>query len=246
MPKSLKTSTSRDGLRATDSAPRPGDFPLGSPKSRAAARAKLRGMQEMTPYDSDCFLICSMMDCVNYQHSPNCSDIHDSEVYKRGWELHNKMYPIIPFHLNPFYKNESRYIRCSDAYGVFHALRQRLPFAGDMLHREEVTSVWGVEIVAEDVAHFQAAWKRRFPQFRCPMKFEQGKKWLRLAESKRGEDSWEEYDSPCTAPEIWASIEAEALGAKAPEIDNKNGLRAVVFREDGAESFYTEPLETAG
>lgn len=33
-------------LPATDSRPKPGDFPLGSPESRAAARMKLAAIQE--------------------------------------------------------------------------------------------------------------------------------------------------------------------------------------------------------
>ena len=33
-------------LPATDSGPKPGDFPLGSPQSRAAARMKLEAQEE--------------------------------------------------------------------------------------------------------------------------------------------------------------------------------------------------------
>jgi len=45
----MKSHETHDGLGATDSAPQPGDFPLGSVESRAAARGKLMRMQEMTP-----------------------------------------------------------------------------------------------------------------------------------------------------------------------------------------------------
>jgi len=134
MPKPLKRSTTRDRLHATDSAPQPGDFPLGSPESRAAARARVGRMQELTPYDSDCFRICGMMACVTYQHSPNESDVKDTGVYQRGWELWSEMDPIIPMYKDPFYKHESRYLRCSEAYGFFHALRNRLPFRAVCCH----------------------------------------------------------------------------------------------------------------
>ncbi|HTZ33864.1 MAG TPA: hypothetical protein VMH31_15505, partial [Methylomirabilota bacterium] len=115
MAKPLKRRATRDRLPATNSAPQPGDFPLGSPESRAAARAKVGRMQELTPYDSDCFLIYSMMACVNYQHSPNCSDIQEAEVYRRGWELWSEMSPIIPMHLDPFHKHESWFTRCRES-----------------------------------------------------------------------------------------------------------------------------------
>lgn len=219
---------------------------MGSPESRAAARAKVGRMQELTPYDSDCFLIYSMMACVNYQHSPNCSDIQDTQVYQRGWELWSEMSPTIPMHLDPFHKHDSRSGRCRHTFGVFHALRNKLPIAGDVLHRDEIVSVWNVETVARDIADFRAAWKWRLPQFRCPVKFEQGKQWLRLAESKKGEDAWEEYDSPCTAAEIWPMIESEARSGRTPRMDSKNEIRAVIFWEDKTEAFYTEPLESAG
>jgi hypothetical protein len=38
-------------LSATDSAPKPGDFPLGSPLSRAAARAKVERMEQASKTD---------------------------------------------------------------------------------------------------------------------------------------------------------------------------------------------------
>jgi hypothetical protein len=246
MPKSLKRRTTRDRHHATDSAPQPGDFPLGSPESRAAARAKVGRMLEMTPYDSDCFSILSMNACVNYQHSPNYSDIQDTEAYLRGWELWTTMYPIIPMHLDPFNKQESRFSHCRETYGVFHALRNKVPIAGDVLRRDEVILIWGVEAVAQEIADFRSAWNRQLPQFRCPIRFEDDKQWLRSAESKRGEDSWEEDDDRCTASELWSIIEVEALGGRAAETDSRDEIRAVIFREDKTEAFYTEPLEFAG
>ena len=99
-------------MGATGSSIRPGDFPLGSAESRAAARAKLQQVQKMTPYDRDCLSIYNMMYAVTYAHSPNSSDIKDTDVYKRGHELSAALDPVVPMYLDPFYQKERRYSRC--------------------------------------------------------------------------------------------------------------------------------------
>jgi hypothetical protein len=58
---SMKSHENHDGLGATDSAPQPGDFFLGSVESRAAARGKLMRMQDLNPYDTDCLVIQCMV-----------------------------------------------------------------------------------------------------------------------------------------------------------------------------------------
>ena len=238
----MKSHEHRDRLIATDSDPRPGDFPLGSVESRAAARGKLMRVQWMTPYDRDCLVIRGMVPLL-YSYSPNSRDIHETEVGKRGWEISQALHPIIPYHLDPFQQQQFRFSRCRETFMDFHILRRRLPISGDILQWQEIESRWGVQAMAHRVAEFCAAWERGLPQLPCPVKFEQDRVWCRSAESTRSKEIWEQDCIPQTAPEIWPIIEAEALGKESTFKLNGTTLDAVVFREDEDGSYYTEQLK---
>lgn len=240
----MKLHENHDRLGATDSAPQPGDFPLGSVESRAAARGKLMRMQEMTPFDKDCLVIKRMVPLI-YSYSPNSRDIHETDVGKRGWEICQTLNPIVPYHLDPFQQQQSRFRRCHQAYMQFHILRRRLPVPGDALQQQEIERRWGVQVMARVVGEFRAAWLRRLPQLPCPVKFDQDRVWCRSAESNRSEEIWEQDYIPQTAPEIWPLIEAEALGKESSPGKNRPTLSAIVFREDEAGNCYTEPLKVA-
>ena len=125
----------------------------------------------------------------------------------------------------------------------FHVLRRRLPIAGDKLQGQEIENRWGFQAMAQVVAEFRAAWERRLPQLRCPVKFEQDRVWLRSTESKRGKEIWEPHYIPQTAPEIWPIIEAEALRKESTFKVNGTALEAVVFREDEDGNYCTEQLK---
>jgi hypothetical protein len=209
----MKFHENHNGLGATVSAPQPGDFPLGSVESRAAARGKLMRMQEMTPYDSDCLSIRCMVPLL-YSYSPNSRDIHETDVGKRGWEISQALDPIVPSHLDPF-QQQSRFRRCHETYRLFHVLRRRLPVSGDKLQLQEIEKMWGVQAMAQSVAEFRAAWARRLPQLPCPVKFDHDRVWCRSAESKPGKEIWDQEHVPQTAPEIWPLIDAETLGKKS-------------------------------
>lgn len=239
----MKSHENRDGLGETVSAPQPGDFPVGSLESRAAARGKLMRMQEMSPFDKDCLVIKCLVPLV-YSYSPNSRDIHKTDVGKRGWEICQTRNPILPYHLDPFQQQRSRFERCDEAYTEFHILRRRLPVPGDVLEQQEIEKRWGVQVMAQLVAEFRAAWGRRLPQLPCPVKFDQDRIWCRSAESKPGKEMWEQDYVPWTAPEIWPLIEAEALG-KESSTKSIPTLGAVVFRQDGHGNFYTEPFEVS-
>jgi hypothetical protein len=66
-----------------------------------------------------------------------------------------------------------------------------------------------------------------------------------LAESKRGNEIWEQDEFPRTALEIWPLIEAEALGKESSTTNSRPTLGAVVFREDEDGNFYTQPFKVS-
>ncbi len=88
MPNSLKSQGRRSGHVATDLAPQPGDFPLGSVESRAAARTKMQRELDLAPYDRDCLQIVFLLAFTTYCHSPSERDVRYTDVWQRGWELH--------------------------------------------------------------------------------------------------------------------------------------------------------------
>ena len=240
----MKSHENHDGLGATDSAPQPGDFPLGSIESRAAARGKLMRMQEMNPYDCDCLVIHCMVPRL-YSYSPNSREIHETDVGKRGWELFQTDNPTVPCHLDPFQQQQSRFRRCHETYMYFHVVRRRIPVPGDALQYQEIEIRWGGQEMARAVGEFRAAWAQRLPQLPCPVKFEQDRVWCRSAESKRGNEIWEQDEFSRTAPEIWPLIEAEALDVEPSATKNIPTLDAVVFQEDEDGNFYTQPFKVS-
>ena len=102
--KVLKPKDSGSGQSATDSYPKPGDFPLGSPESRAAARARVQRQTVLSPYDNDCLMLALCTIHLSGHAKPDYSWMERTEVYKRGWEIRDRLYgPIIPSHLDPEY-----------------------------------------------------------------------------------------------------------------------------------------------
>lgn len=100
MANSLKTKRNCQSLRATLSGPGPGDFPLGSAESRAAARAILQ--RPMSLYDEDCLRIYRGMIYVCGPAYLSSNHIAHTDTYKHGQEIRDRLYgPIIPAHLDP-------------------------------------------------------------------------------------------------------------------------------------------------
>jgi hypothetical protein len=115
----------------------PADFPLGSPQSRAAARALLLAkaprIAPATQFDEDALAIYSAMSYLDATMAPTYHDVEPTTAYIRGQELRDAVYgPIIPAHLDEHLK---RYTRAS---GEFELAFGREPKAGDVLRYEHV------------------------------------------------------------------------------------------------------------
>src|SRR4051812_27307837 len=67
----------------------PGDFPLGSAQSRAAARAMLqmRSSQHLSQDDQDALTLYRGASLLHADMTPDYSDLEARAVYKRGREL---------------------------------------------------------------------------------------------------------------------------------------------------------------
>lgn len=245
----MKSRGNSNGLLATDSGPQPGDFPLGSVESRAAARAKLR----RSPYDSDCAEVYNFAMLCKFAIGEflNEREVEETNVFKRGEEIE------VPKGTEEYWRIEKpmgNFVRCFTAFNQFYYLHEeRVPVSGDTLSYKEIEERHPDGRWEGWLREYQAAWARRLPQFPFPAKFEDGKVLLLSAESKRGKEVWVEesedrglgvFDNHL---QIWARIEAEAMGkgrSRPPRLE-KPTMQAIIFRQNEDGRFYTEPLKTS-
>jgi hypothetical protein len=243
----LKSTSSTLGLGATLSQPKPGDFPLGSPESRAAARAILIRRTALSPYDMDCYILCSCTSQLHGHADPDYSWMQKTEVYRRGREVSDEAYgPIIPSHLDP------EHPRRTFASILFEGVHGRVPNPGDILTYEEVADLFSEEKVRAKVERIQGAWARRLPEYPCPFKCENGKMLIH-----QDDGSWQpDWDED--AATHWSDVEDEALERKrmrfleaitscpptwATVVPERPAFPAVVFIESKDGVRRVKPLE---
>jgi hypothetical protein len=228
------------GQGATDSLPKPGDFPLGSPESRAAARALLQRRTALSPYEADCRVLYSCTVHLRGDADPDSSWMQTTEVYKRGRVISERIDPpLIPSHLDPEYERRTFASIC------FWMIHDRVPRPGDILRFEELAAVWSEENVNAKVQRIQGAWARRLSEPPCPFKGEDGNMLIR---QRGGRWKVEEMEN---ALYMWSLVEEDALDrhddySPEPVIPEHPTIPAVVFIEskDGKRRAIT--LETTG
>ena len=240
MLKPQKTQGHMGTLLATYRGPKPGDFPLGSAESRAAARAMLDETRKLSPYEKDCLLISQSETWLTSGTDPNWRDLEDTPFYKRGRELEDALYgPIIPYHL------DTKAQRQTWASIAFERIHRREPIAGETLRYEEVEKALPA---ARYKVFFKAcgeAWERRLPNLTFPFRFEDGKLFRRVRNDGRT-ITWEE-ETDIQPRWKWYGIEADAVGGwqAAPKPPDPPGVRAVVFVESPDMKHATKPLSPA-
>jgi hypothetical protein len=165
--KPLKGNGAESPLGATDFSP--GDFPLGSALSRAAARHMLIGRSpKLSTGDRDALVLYNGACYLNARMDPGSERLQGTAAYRRGQTLHDTIYgPILPAHLDPHYQ------RSTLASLQFEQLHGREPRAGDMLQHSDVERCY--EMYLSRVARFIAAWQRQIPDTLCPLKIEDGR-----------------------------------------------------------------------
>ena len=146
---------------------RPGDFPLGTAQSRAAARALSSKRSTLSQDDDDALLVFQSTCHFDASMEPNCSDLKATAVYRRGEQLHDKLCsPVVPAHL------DKRAQRSTRASLEFEYTFGHEPVAGDVLAFEHLKIVRGPVALKILFGPVIEAWHRRLPQLQCPYKFE--------------------------------------------------------------------------
>jgi hypothetical protein len=244
-------------ITATDSGPRPGDFPIGSPESRAAARALISArVPKLTRYDRDCMEIVTMTRLLHAGAWPSYSEMEKLQVWQHGWELVRSSVGFPKFLETMREVGAGKLGKCLFASSEFAGAHGREASAGDVLR-------WTVLkpcIKVEQVNEWRTIWERRVPEYPFPFKHQTGFLFVRAADyvlREHGtrtvngfEPVW--HDVPQFR---WSWVEDEALGSDSSWYDVQRcwaagtdiadltpKIQAVLFCEDGT----VKPLETAG
>jgi hypothetical protein len=179
-----------DGQRqsATVSGLKPGDFPLGSLESRAAARAMLDAREageakqsELSDDDLDALVVYRESMWLTARMTPDYHDVEALPIYKRGKEVYETFFgKTIPAHLDPHFQ---RGTAASFAFGIaFH----REPESGGILRYTDVKANYAQSIA--DVLLLTEVWKQRLPNLPCPLRIEGDKLFCLMKPERRGED----------------------------------------------------------
>ncbi len=222
-------------MGATASTPRPTDFPLGSPESRAAARAMLTSNSAMTPYDEDCYWVYEAVCHINVMVSPSWNDIVPTDAYQRGQEIDElRNGPVIPAHL------DTKFNRQTSASIFFTGIHHKDPVPGDILRYEDVARILAPERLAQVLRTMQEAWKRRLPEFPFPFKVD-GRTFYKRTSDGKGKITWVK-DERWNLYDIWGGVEADALGRQQFDPPRPPAIRSVVFVESKDGKYRTKPV----
>ena len=199
---------------------RPGDYPLGSLESRAAARAILKD-SEPSQYDKDARILTS--GCwLRSDMKPSYQDLEPTAIYKRGWELRHqdkasgKTTAIDTYDLSS---------TASKAGHAFFFAYGRGPAKGDVLRYDDVRLIYGPELNLLHLEEFISAWERQLTMT-CPLKIEDGRVFRRIGALLRVDPpTWEEEKPRRDYEYWWGLVEREA---------GKEGIQGVVFEDEGA------------
>jgi hypothetical protein len=175
--------------------------PLLKRLEKAEKAAKALSPVQLSPFDEDALAIYSAMSYLDATLSPTYHEVEPTAAYVRGEELRNTIYgPIIPANLDEHLK---RYTRTS---GEFELAFGREPREGDKLCYEHVARMHSSENYSREFGRIIEAWQRQLPHLTCPLKFDDGRLFRRLAPERRGEESKWEEDVRIQPWERWLSI----------------------------------------
>jgi hypothetical protein len=172
----MKTKETQSRELATGSTGlRPGDFPLGSVKSRAVARALVSARKpKLTVVDLECLAIVRMTEYLRAGAWPSYREMEKLSVWQRGWAL---------FQASEGYQEYVKAIRELAAgrpfsLSAFARMNGWTPSDGDIWRWMENNP----PVTAERVEGWRSIWKRLVLEFPFPFKFEAGILYARVAD----------------------------------------------------------------
>ncbi len=205
----MTNASDRRRVPAIGSGPKPGDYPLGSLESRAAARLILASQEPtVSEEEADALLLYERSAFrVTAGMSPDYHDLQELEIYKLGRQVSEAIYgEIVPLHLDPGFQ------RGTAASFAFEKTFHKEPEAGDVLLYTDVKARHMEDV--DSMRAFVDVWNRRVANLPCPFRVEEGKLLCRMRPYHAGQEPyWEEAYR--TAEYDWRRIECDALGEPA-------------------------------
>ena len=197
----------------------PADFPLGSPQSRALARAwaeaKNPKSRKEVQRDQDALELYQMTLQLNGRTYPDRTIIQNLPIMLRAKELRLLKYgPVIPIHECP------EWSRWTSSSHEFELCFGREPKMGDLLRWEHVRTMRGPEMNELTFQPQIEAWHRQLADLPCPLKFEDG----RLFKRTRTGDWFEEVSIAWQSH--WMFVEKDA------GVDYPDGLYELLMQPD--------------
>jgi hypothetical protein len=203
---------------ATNTGPKPGDFPIGSMASRAAARAVVEHAKlhkdELSQEDADALTLYHLVPLLTSPMSPSYRELEATAAYKRGKEVHERLHgPVTPGFPEP---------SIGTAALSFQMRFGREPAEGDVLRYQDVLLC---DLVQYDT--FIKAWNRQIPDLPCPLKVENGQLfWHQNPRYNHGQE-WIGPNERTLSH--WYCVEANANGGIYPPVKDAPTIPAVVF-----------------
>jgi hypothetical protein len=174
---------------------------------------------ETARFDEDALTICNGI--------PRCDDeAHvsrsraNSDLHARQGAAWQALRTDIPAYLDQHLKRYSR------ASGEFELRSTGEPEAGDVLVYQHVMLAHSPENLSSHFGEVVAAWQRQLPDLICPLKFEDGRLYKRLAPRSRHEAATWEEDITVQADMRWLEIPEVLLNT---DLDAMLTIPAVVF-----------------
>jgi hypothetical protein len=203
-------------------------------------------MANLSDDDEDCLDIVTIcMPLTGGCCSPTYHDVEATAAWKRGWELHKKLYPITPVYLDPL-SGKRTY-----AFSPFEKLNKREPIDGDVLRYSDLLADFESEVAVIDCMYnvlLAEVWQRKIPHLPYPLRWEGDTLFLRTRQRPSQDIAWKpamEIDQEHPRF-IWSLIERHDLGKTEHELARAQMpiTPAVVFVVD-AQGYRLTPHQIA-
>lgn len=217
--KSLKKQENRSDSPATLS---PGDFPLGSMLSRAAARSMLA---KLAPPQDDLDALCLFggVALLNTRMEPSYPELERTTAYARGKAMRQE---------SDATGTDSSFEGLSMATRLFHMAFGRNPALGDVLRYDDVVAARHPAWHVVRVKQFIAAWNRQISGLPCPLRVdEHGRVYRHLGRTATRENNGQEWQEDLehrdSADVAWSLIEEEAQASsdRSQQMPASDGVR---------------------
>jgi hypothetical protein len=203
---------------ATYTGPKPGDFPVGSMESRAAARAVVEHAKlhkdELSQEDEDALTLYNGACLLTSPMSPSYPELEATAAYRQGKEVYERLHgPVIPGLPPP---------SIGFAALFFQHIFGREPVPGDVLSYQDV---FCCDLLRYTL--FITAWHHQIPELLCPLKVENDHLFYHQNPKYNDGQEWGGPDERALGD--WCCVVSEATGVVYVRAKDVPTIPAVIF-----------------